>query len=713
MADEKNGMYDVKANTLVVGRLSDPGRSGKNNEDYYGVFTHTGVTREGPQPVFVAVVADGIGGSASGEDASRLAVTTIRDYFGSTPVEPSRVFEQMRGVILKANSIIYEKAADNPSMRGMGTTIVLAVTIGDQLHLAHAGDSRAYLLRDNQMHLLTLDHTWAQEAIDANRITPEEALRHPNKNVIKRFLGPLESVEVDTDVIDPQHSSGDVRLPANRRMLPSQPMILQAGDTLLICSDGLNDELSDQQIERVLRSAPPERAVKELIDQANAAGGRDNITAVILQKPQAGAALLPVAPVATTLSASSDATVPMTAGAGGVPVVGQKKKRRSLLGNGLIGLAALLAVVALAWMLADRGGFSLPGFLSGGAGDGTPSDPSTPTVAVVTPQLTVESLAAAQTETPTPTPTPTVEPSTETPTSVGESAQSTEPTATETVVPTDAPSPTFTPSDTPTPIPSATPTAAAPTDRATPINLPTQTPSPQATGATDTPTPLVIGGGATNTPATTRTRAPTSTPFATPTVTPSPTRTETATRTATPIRTATPAGGATQAPTSTNTPGSSNAGGGYLTKPAGANAIPLEPDDGKLLNQAGIITFRWQTGYQPPTDYAYEFVVWPASAGDQGWRQGRSPVGAENEVCVDIDNAPRICRANFNLVGWQDNPNNGGFGPGLHYWGVTVVRIAPSYLPQFLLSSAGREFEYQRPASAPPFNGGDDRPGGG
>ena len=439
------------AEKFIFGYLSDAGSSGKNNEDWCGLFEYTVPNPNRPGtvlPVFVAVVADGIGGSASGEEASRTAVQTVRDSYERTPVDPTRISAQMTEVVKRANSAIFEQAMENPAMRGMGTTIVMALIMDDTLYLVHAGDSRAYLLRNGQIHLLTLDHSWAQEAIDAGRLSLEEAQRHPNKNVIKRFLGPLEHVDVDPQIIDPA-TQGDPRRPNMRKHVANNQMLLQPGDVLLLCSDGLNDELSDQQIRKVLAGRPPHQAAQQLIRQANEAGGRDNITAVILQKPVDESAVLPGA--AALSNGSSDKTmpmlVPMASSAAG-KAARPKRGGRSMLGGVLITLAGIMLVGALIWILAIQGIVPLPGISGGDGGDkGTPTivqdeEGSSASANAAAIALGGAGVAPAATE------TPTVE-------------EPTEPAASEPTAESATPSATPTMTETPTPIvPTETPNSA-------------------------------------------------------------------------------------------------------------------------------------------------------------------------------------------------------------------------------------------------------------
>jgi protein phosphatase len=169
-----------------IGKATDAGRTGKHNEDAYAVFStrlQTEADSTKADIVQVAVVADGIGGSAAGERASQITVKTIQEVMTQTTV-PIR--QRLEAAIHESNTRIYGAAQNDPSLKGMGTTIVAAVIVDQLLFVAHAGDSRAYLIRVGVAHQLTKDHTWVQEALEAGYLSPEEATNHPNRNVLKR-----------------------------------------------------------------------------------------------------------------------------------------------------------------------------------------------------------------------------------------------------------------------------------------------------------------------------------------------------------------------------------------------------------------------------------------------------------------------------------------------------------------------------------------------
>ena len=279
---------EISDPTIVIGALTDAGRSGKNNEDNFVVFESQVGGKEGATgwaTVPVLMVADGIGGNVAGETASQMAVDTFRDAFAGA--QSQSLSQRLVEALESANSAIYQKTLEQPNLQGMGTTVVAAALLRERLYVAHAGDSRAYLIRKGKAYQLTLDHTWAQEAIEAGRLTPAQAREHPNRHVIKRYVGIAPTVEVDPLLVDINRGPLD---PDQIQSWPkSDHLDLQADDTLLLCSDGLTDVVSDKEIEQTVSRNHPQEAARKLIDLANKAGGPDNITVLILQRRQPGA----------------------------------------------------------------------------------------------------------------------------------------------------------------------------------------------------------------------------------------------------------------------------------------------------------------------------------------------------------------------------------------------------------------------------------------
>ena len=222
---------------------TDTGRQRRENEDSAYVRA----------PVFV--VADGMGGAQAGEVASQIAVETFEQGLPDAGTPEERLADRVRD----ANHRIYDRSRTEQGREGMGTTLTAAYLDGSELALAHVGDSRAYLFRDGQLTRLTQDHSLVDELVRQGKLTEEQAAEHPQRSIITRALGPEPEVEVDT-----------FNYPA------------QAGDVLLLCSDGLTSMITEERIAEILRSAPTlEEAGDRLIDEANEAGGRDNITVVL------------------------------------------------------------------------------------------------------------------------------------------------------------------------------------------------------------------------------------------------------------------------------------------------------------------------------------------------------------------------------------------------------------------------------------------------
>lgn len=237
---------------LNAGWSSDVGRRRSENEDMVLV----------DEPLFA--VADGMGGHVFGEVAALTAIEALRAGFRSQPSVDSLV-----AAIKSANRAVIERAASDPRYRGMGTTLVAAALVdnpdGDEsgddvIAIANVGDSRLYLLRDGELTQLTEDHSLVAELVRSNQLSPEEAVVHPDRNIITRSLGQWD--DVDPDI---------------------QQLIPYRGDRLLLCSDGLTDEVREPEIAEILRTvADPTEAATGLVRAANDHGGRDNISVVVI-----------------------------------------------------------------------------------------------------------------------------------------------------------------------------------------------------------------------------------------------------------------------------------------------------------------------------------------------------------------------------------------------------------------------------------------------
>ncbi len=235
--------------------------------------TDIGMVRETNQDAFkivalndksgFALVCDGMGGVNGGDRASSIAKkeisSTIVSAF-SQNLSDDEIKNLMLRAIDTANKKIFEASVKNPELSGMGTTVVLTILIRDMAYVAHVGDSRLYHYRNSEIKQITKDHSRVQELIDRGTITKDEARVHPEKNMITRAVG--IGTDVNVDILT---------------------LRLKEGDKLLLCSDGLSNVCTDEEIAFVLKEKTAETAVKTLIDLANMGGGNDNITVVIAE----------------------------------------------------------------------------------------------------------------------------------------------------------------------------------------------------------------------------------------------------------------------------------------------------------------------------------------------------------------------------------------------------------------------------------------------
>jgi serine/threonine protein phosphatase PrpC len=266
-------VISVKRAHLRVAAITDPGRKGKNNEDRYAVAAHR-LAQDDSTPSLFAIVADGVGGHHAGEVAAEMAIEIISRFVSESNGE--RPLETLNRAIQRANRSIYAQAADNLSQQGMSTTAACAWIIGERLYTSSVGDSRIYLMQDNSLKQLTIDHTWIQEAISSGLLRPDQAKDHPNAHVIRRHLGSRKPVLPDFRL---RLNAGE----SDEEAEANQGLRLRPGDQVLICSDGLTDLVGDGEILAYLQSKRPETAVKDLVALANARGGHDNITIILLE----------------------------------------------------------------------------------------------------------------------------------------------------------------------------------------------------------------------------------------------------------------------------------------------------------------------------------------------------------------------------------------------------------------------------------------------
>lgn len=250
---------------LLVGHRTHPGQVRELNEDSYCVLTAPAIT---PEIEALLVAADGMGGHQAGEVASGYVVETMEKLFSSSayrawvdfnPQREDYYAAVLKEVLEQLNDHLYNRGAIQRELQGMGTTATVALLTGNRLFLGHVGDSRAYLLRDGEMQQLTADHSWVAEQARAGAIPAEQARLHPDRNILTRCLGASLLVRVD------------------RRIVP-----VQVGDILLLCTDGLTNVVSDEEIREAVRNhRQPQAACDYLVDLANQRGGPDNITVLV------------------------------------------------------------------------------------------------------------------------------------------------------------------------------------------------------------------------------------------------------------------------------------------------------------------------------------------------------------------------------------------------------------------------------------------------
>ena len=230
--------------------LSERGRERETNED--SVYAEPPHSQRAPARGWVYAVADGMGGQAVGEVASRTAIeAVVRAYYDGVGL-PDAVSE--------ANRAVREAGQARPEFRGLGTTLTVAGIKDGRLSVAHVGDSRAYLLREGRLRQLTQDHSWVAELVRAGALTPDKLRSHRYRNILTRALGREERVQVDVSEAS-----------------------LESGDAVILCSDGLSGKVEEAEIARVAASQRPEQAVTSLVDMAKARGGEDDTSVVIVR----------------------------------------------------------------------------------------------------------------------------------------------------------------------------------------------------------------------------------------------------------------------------------------------------------------------------------------------------------------------------------------------------------------------------------------------
>ena len=293
MTDEAVSPMLQRPVTVKAFGITDNGKVRPNNEDQFLIAELTKSMRVwqtsltepklqvGEERAHLFLVADGMGGHRAGERASALAVVAIEQFtlntfkwfFGADRTETQRVLAQFQSALSQADVSILEEAVEHPELSGMGTTVTMALHLGAQLCVVHVGDSRAYVYRDGELHQLTQDHTLTADMVRSGALRPDQVAGHRLRHVITNVVGgPSPGVNVEAHAFE-----------------------VQAADRLLLCSDGLTEMVTNEAIAATLGAEPvPEVAAKKLLAQANDAGGRDNITLVIVRFDQGDSEAVPV-----------------------------------------------------------------------------------------------------------------------------------------------------------------------------------------------------------------------------------------------------------------------------------------------------------------------------------------------------------------------------------------------------------------------------------
>lgn len=247
---------------IIVGVASDPGCVRDSNEDSVRVVRPTTESPEGQG--LLAAVLDGMGGHAAGEVASRIAADELAQRYADSGKDPG---ESLSLAVQAANKAVYRAATTDSHLKGMGTTCTALVVRGGMAWCAHVGDSRCYLVRGDEIFLMTEDHSAVMAMVRNGALSRDEARQHPDKNVISRALGSHAQVEVTAW---------------------PRPFVLNPGDRFLLCSDGLHDLASDEEVRAIVRNNPPHIACERLVALAKEKGAPDNVSAIVLAMPESG-----------------------------------------------------------------------------------------------------------------------------------------------------------------------------------------------------------------------------------------------------------------------------------------------------------------------------------------------------------------------------------------------------------------------------------------
>ena len=236
--------------------LTDPGKVRTHNEDNVIILNNN-------NNEFLLAVADGMGGHKAGEVASAIAIDHLHDEFDKLETFGTKenAIDWLRNIVTEINNMIFDYTSKNPDSKGMGTTLVVAIKTNDYILYGNIGDSSGYVIKNEKLHKVTKDHTLVNLLVSTGELTEEEAKYHPRKNVLMRALGANDPIEIDIFDVDTSVKG------------------------LFLCSDGLTNMLTDEQIEKILNSnLSIEEAVVKLIRKSNSRGGTDNISIAYLKK---------------------------------------------------------------------------------------------------------------------------------------------------------------------------------------------------------------------------------------------------------------------------------------------------------------------------------------------------------------------------------------------------------------------------------------------
>ena len=236
--------------------FTDPGKVRDHNEDSVTILNNENKD-------FILAIADGMGGHKAGEIASSIAIDHIKEEFYKLPSlgKKEEAIEWLREIVKEINKKIFDYAKDHPESKGLGTTLVIAIRTEDYILYGNIGDSGGYVIKNGLLHKVTKDHTYVGMLLNTGKLSEELAKNHPGKNLLTRALGANDPIEIDIFDVDTSVKG------------------------LFLCSDGLTNMLSTEQIEKILNSnLPIEEAVVKLIRKANSRGGTDNISIAYLKK---------------------------------------------------------------------------------------------------------------------------------------------------------------------------------------------------------------------------------------------------------------------------------------------------------------------------------------------------------------------------------------------------------------------------------------------